>query len=276
MAEKYCSPVFKCGEDLDKALAAALCSCDDAARAEAAAKAAQEAVGEVSGMVDRVSELERQIADMNYGDGIVITSFTHNGGNKEKGSTITELTLSWSYNDSNLLKEQKLEGEGIEDTEPDTSIRSQTIKALNITADRNTWKTWTLTATDIRDKTVSKPSPGFTFLNRVYYGAAEEPVNGLAGVDSAFILALSGKSGLTNDRKRTITVDGGGKYIWYCLPKSLGTCSFKDVETGFSAGIEQYREVEFNNGVGENGYTETYYVYQSNQKITGTKEIEVS
>jgi hypothetical protein len=44
MAEKYCSPVFKCGEDLDKALAAALCSCDDAARAEAAAKALEQLV----------------------------------------------------------------------------------------------------------------------------------------------------------------------------------------------------------------------------------------
>lgn len=43
MVEKYCSSKFTCGEDLDKALEAALCSCDDAARAEAAADRAEAA-----------------------------------------------------------------------------------------------------------------------------------------------------------------------------------------------------------------------------------------
>lgn len=42
MADRYCSVRFKTGEELDKALAAALCSCDDAARAEAAAARAEE------------------------------------------------------------------------------------------------------------------------------------------------------------------------------------------------------------------------------------------
>lgn len=42
MADRYCSVRFKTGEELDKALAAALCSCDDAERAEAAAARAEE------------------------------------------------------------------------------------------------------------------------------------------------------------------------------------------------------------------------------------------
>ena len=44
----YCSAKFKNGEELDKALEAALCSCDDAARAEAAADRAEAIVKELS------------------------------------------------------------------------------------------------------------------------------------------------------------------------------------------------------------------------------------
>lgn len=40
---RYCSVRFKTGQALDEALAAALCSCDDAARAEAAAARAEDA-----------------------------------------------------------------------------------------------------------------------------------------------------------------------------------------------------------------------------------------
>lgn len=43
MADKYCSVRFKTGEELDEALNAAMCACDDAARAEAAALRAEEA-----------------------------------------------------------------------------------------------------------------------------------------------------------------------------------------------------------------------------------------
>ena len=41
--DKYCSSKFKTGEELDKALLAALTCCDEASRAEAAATRAEEA-----------------------------------------------------------------------------------------------------------------------------------------------------------------------------------------------------------------------------------------
>ena len=57
MADKYCSVRFKTGEELDEALNAAMCACDDAARAEAAAERAEAALQDCV----RVSELSLTI-----------------------------------------------------------------------------------------------------------------------------------------------------------------------------------------------------------------------
>ena len=66
MPDNYCSQRFKTGEELDKALAAALCSCDDAARAEAAAARAEEIQSKVD---ETVSEALTQAKESGEFDG---------------------------------------------------------------------------------------------------------------------------------------------------------------------------------------------------------------
>jgi hypothetical protein len=66
VADRYCSVRFKTGEELDKALAAALCSCDDAARAEAAAARAEEIQSKVD---ETVTEALTQAKESGEFDG---------------------------------------------------------------------------------------------------------------------------------------------------------------------------------------------------------------
>lgn len=54
----YCSAKFRTGEELDKALEAALCSCDDAVRAELAADSAESAANRAEAAADRAESAE--------------------------------------------------------------------------------------------------------------------------------------------------------------------------------------------------------------------------
>ena len=213
----------------------------------------------LSGVNERVETIEKQIADMNY-KAISITSFSHNVGTKERGETVTSVNLTWAINKT--PKSLKLGSEVL-----DVALRSKTVSGLNITAGNADSVKWTLTATDERDAVATKTTPACTFLNCVYYGAAAQPTT----IDSAFIKSLATKTSPTNSRARSITVNGGGKYIWYCLPTGLGKCTFTN--NGFPAGIELVDTIEFTNAL---GHKENYYVYRSNQLITDTVTIGVS
>ena len=209
---------------------------------------------------NRVNELEKQIADILYTP-ISINSFTHNIGTKERGETVTDVKLSWTLN--KIPQALKLDSESLALAQ----TGSKTISGLSITAANAGSVKWTLSAADERNAVATKQSPGFTFLNCVYYGAAAQP----NAVDSAFIKSLTTKTSPTSTKTRTITVNGGGKYIWYCLPVGLGKCTFTN--NGFPAGIELVDTISFTNAL---GYTENYYVYRSNQLITDSVTIGVS
>jgi hypothetical protein len=219
---------------------------------------------------ERLSALEQRFEDMDYGNGIVINSFTHNQtGTKERGSVVTGLTLSWRFDRKPVT--QKLTGPTLDSAGVSPTISgkeySYPISGVSINADNQGSFRWKIAATDNREKAVSQTSPGFTFLNCVYYGAADEP----EAIDSLFIRSLGTKTSPTSGKPSGINVNGGGKYIWYCLPTDSGTCKFKS--NGFPAGIELVDTIAFTNAL---GYTENYYVYRSNQKITDTVTIEVS
>ena len=211
-------------------------------------------------LLERVGELEKQVGDILYEE-ISITSFTHNIGTKERDETVTEVKLSWALNKD--PKALKLDGE----TLTAAKTGSKTFSGLSITAANAGSVKWTLSATDERDKVVTKQSPGFTFLNCVYYGAAAQP----DAISDAFIKALGAKTSPTNTRARSITVDGGGNYIWYCLPVNLGTCSFKS--SGFEFDMRAPERHSFTNAL---GYKEDYYVYRSTNPIDITMKVEVS
>ena len=104
---------------------------------------------------DFSDEYKKIVDDLNYKP-IAINSFTNNKGTLEMGSTLTDINLSWSFNKT--PKSAKLDNEVI-----DVSLTSKALTGLKITTN----KTWTLSATDERDKTVTKTT-AVTFLNGVY------------------------------------------------------------------------------------------------------------
>lgn len=201
-----------------------------------------------------IDNIKTQLVDLLYKP-IEISSFSHNAGTKERGTTVTEVTLSWSVNKIPTLL--SIDGETI-----DVTQTGKTISGLALTYDNN--KTWTLSATDDRNATATKTT-SITFCNGIYYGVGTVINN----FTSAFVTGLSKK--LQTSKAYDFTVNPTAQYIYYAVPKRLGTVIFK--VGGFQGGFEAPETVSVTNS---SGYTEDYYVYRSTNQITGSTTVDVT
>lgn len=202
---------------------------------------------------DFTNEYKKKIDDLAYTP-IAINSFSNSVNTAEMGSTVTDVTLSWTLNKEPVS--QKLDSETL-----DAALRTKQFTDQEIKTD----KSWTLSATDERSKTVTKTTK-ITFLNGVYWGVAESR----DAFDSAFILSLS--KALQATRSKTFTVDSeAGKHIYYAIPSRYGTPNFN--VGGFDGGFEKAAMVEFTNA---SGYMENYDVYKSTNAGLGSTKVVVS
>lgn len=202
---------------------------------------------------DFTDEYMQMIQDLAYVP-IAISSFTNNVNTVEMGSTVTDVTLNWTLNKE--PESQKVDSETIEKT-----LRTKQFTGQSIQTD----KTYTLSATDEREKTVTKTTK-ITFLNGVYWGVGESK----DAFDSAFILSLS--KGLQASKAKTFTVNAeAGQHIYYAVPSRYGTCGFN--VGGFDGGFAKAATIEFTNA---SGYAENYDIYKSDNAGLGSTTVKVS
>lgn len=153
-------------------------------------------------------------------------------------------------------KKATLDGSGL-----DVKLRTKTIEGAGIKSN----KTYTLTATDDRDAKATKTT-AITFLNGVYYGvgtAVGEAIN------NDFVKGLTKK--LSGSKAETFTVNAAeGNYIYYALPKRLGTPTF--FVGGFEGGFALEKTFDYTN---PSGYTESYDVYKSTNAGLGSTKVDV-
>lgn len=207
-----------------------------------------------SDVTDRLDKLEEAVDDIQY-EVIEIRSFTSDHSIVEMGATVTNVTLTWDL--SKDPASQNLDGSPVS-----LELRSKTMSGVNLKGN----KTYTLKVTDERDASVSKTTT-VSFLNGVYYGVST--VGDASSIDHAFIQSLT--KVLTNSKSRDITVDAGADgYIYYCLPRRLGTPVF--FVGGFEGGFILAKTFSYQN---INGYSEEYNVYRSNHAGLGSVTVNV-
>lgn len=209
----------------------------------------------------RIDALEEQVENALY-QPIAITSFATSPAYFEKGATVTALTLNWKTNKmpiqvgvstSTPFREDELRAD-------DTSLYVDWISA---SVEKPV--SFTLTATDEKGKTAFLTAI-VTFYNGVYYGAAAEPTT----YNSTFISGLT-KELRANKKPSFAANAGAGKYIYYCLPVSMGACTF--AVGGFTGGFSLVDTIAFTNA---SGYTENYYIYRSDNANLGNTSVTVS
>ena len=203
---------------------------------------------------EELVDVKNKLADLLY-NAITISSFVHDAGVVEIGTHINTVKLTWATN--KIPTALTLDGESIA-----TDALAKTISGLDITWDNN--KTWTLQATDERSA-VSTKTTSITFCNGIYYGVGttEDSFNSL------FVTALTKK--LQTTKAYDFTANPNEQYIYYAVPKRLGTVAFK--VGGFDGGFEQPQVVSV---INSSGYTEDYYVYRSTNKLTGSIIVDVT
>ena len=184
---------------------------------------------------------------------ITINSFS-GGTNVEKGSTVNNVNLAWSY--SKEPTSLTLDGTEVAKT---NGVYNKSVALTNLGLKAN--KTWTLVAKDARNASSTKTT-AVSFLDKRYWGVGT--VTDASGVDSAFVLGLGG-SELATSKTKDFTVNAGaGQYIYYAIPASWGTPTF--YVGGFEGGFSLLSSFEFTNA---SGYTATYNVYKSGNANLG-------
>ena len=205
-----------------------------------------------SNVEEALDELTKRMDDVQYTP-IQITSFSNSVNTVEMGSTVNTVVLNWGYNKE--PKAATLDGSVL-----DVKLRTKTIEAAGIKSN----KTYTLTATDERDAKATKTT-AISFLNGVYHGvgtAVGEAIN------NDFVKVLTKK--LSGSKAETFTVNAAeGNYIYYALPKRLGTPTF--FVGGFEGGFALEKTFDYTN---PSGYTESYDVYKSTNAGLGNTKVE--
>jgi hypothetical protein len=137
-----------------------------------------------------------------------ITSFTNNVGVREVGSTVSSVTLNWTYNKTEMTT-QSLTGSGAP-SPLDIALRTCTITGAFT---NNT--SWTLSAGDGKNTVSSSTSISFQYKR--YWGVSTK-----TSLTTSDILGFSSEFATGNGP--TYYYDcTGGKYPYYCYPASWGS-----------------------------------------------------
>lgn len=202
----------------------------------------------VTELNDKINPLQHQVDELI--NPLQIKSFTCSPSIAEIGTTLPNLTLSWSY--SRDVKAQRLDGQLI-----DASLRTQTLTGLF--SDHRTFRL----ESEGYSKTVSATTY-FNVMNRVYWG-----VTNLHSSVEQLIPQLQNE--LRNTRQKTLTVTAGvDQYIYYAYPSRYGNATF--MVGGFEGGFEKVLTAELTNA---SQYTEEYVFYRSTNQNLGTTTVSV-
>ena len=211
---------------------------------------------EIVDMVLSTEELEKirdDIADLKYVP-IDITGISNNVGTKEKGRSVSSVTISWVVNKE--PKSQNLDGVTL-----DVSARSKTIPGQFSTTQK-----FVVEVIDEKGKKDAE-STTISFLNGVYYGALDAN----ATIDSDAINSMSKRlqTGITGAFNMTATA---GQKLTFAAPVSYGE------PTKFTSGGLDYTwdKVMTNfNHKNQSEHTEPYNVWQNSEITVGTFSVTV-
>lgn len=180
----------------------------------------------------------------------VITSFTNNVNNVEKGCVVNTVTLNYDTNkDMTYLSINNGVGSVLGTT-------SKTLTNLNITNDI----TYTITARDDQETEVTK-STSIKFLDKIYFGSSSSD-----SITNAQILSFDSK--LASNYTLTNTFDcSGGKYIYIVVPKAFGLTTSKFKIGGLDNSAWSTTEITFTNA---SGYTSQYVIFKFNELQNGS------
>jgi hypothetical protein len=181
----------------------------------------------------------------------LILTFT-GGSISEKGTTITSVHAAWTIT-GNIPTHSSLTD--VPGFDINTAGGSHDFTSLSLTTD----KTYELTVGDDIDAITDFKDIVVHFTQKFHYGN-----NANTSISSAQILTLA-HDVLTDSRQRTVSIDGGGNYLYVAYPVAYGVAEIW--VGGFLDTSWVQNTVSHTNVL---GYVENYYTYRSQYVQAGS------
>jgi hypothetical protein len=209
------------------------------------------------------ASFQRITSDMVFPPFVVTLS---GGTNLEVNQTVVNPTFTAAYSGStpvSAVLSNNFDGYTVTGTTPFTSFPT-THSYQKIAYGQSVTFTVTANNGSINKTGIST----YTWLQKVFYGV------GIAGQNSeSFIEALATQP-IASTRSRTFTVNPTSQKIYYAHRTAYGLLAPTDfVVGGFAGGFTNTATVTITNAF---GFTENYYVYESDNLLTGSTTITVS
>lgn len=205
--------------------------------------AVSEAISEVTDpLAERIYALEHPLPEL------VIKSLTVNPKSAELG-TNTAVTISWTL--SRDEQTASINGNDVKGVRKYNDTVSQTTEYKLIVTDEKGNK--------------AEASTKIDFMNRIYWGVSSD-----SSLTEAKVKSLKNNT-LSDAKSRTISIDATDQFVYYALPKRLGTVTFRLGQ--FTGGFEDPVTLQVTN---QHGYAEEYYIYRSSQQYTAAVDFVVS
>lgn len=201
---------------------------------------------------DQMEDIQTALDGLLYVSPAVV-SFTNSRGNVMVGTTLSSVALAFTFNKQ--MASVSL-NQGIGGINPDWTAYTHN---ATITSSR----TYTITIGDGTNSATANTS--ITFLPPRFYGVSSQGT-----LDNAAVQALS--TDLSNSRAQSRNMTAAGQYLWFAWPVSSGLVTGITVN-GLANTAWTVSQLSFTNLV---GYVQDYYLYRSNEILTGTYAIVVT
>lgn len=251
-------------------------------KAEEAADRAELAGGGISTEVDnRLKALEQWMNSETYEE-MTAKLYVNPSGSKEYGDSVTGAVLTWDIDKEVSYVKLTLPNGTTVDKIIEADLTETPLSKLTSYTDKNTYiitasKTWTLNATRADgNKETRSPTATISRQYRVYWGLGTQE----KGFDSGFVKSLQ-KQGttLTTSKGRNLTFSSANnQYVYYAIPKDLGTPSFQIGEFPITGGFESGILIPVDTGFKDtNGNTIMldYNLYRSSNLLTNDEAFNV-
>ena len=187
-------------------------------------------------------------------------TLTNSVGTVEIGSTVNSVTVGWTVSPTNATYALRQLVRGTNTNTITNNSSTLAFTSLGLTNDT----TWTLTVGDGQGVT-NTATTSVLFQNYMTWGRSA-----LTNLDNASLQSLYTSGGgasraFATSRSRSITLDGGGQYLYIAYPQGFGAASFT------VGGLPNSAWTVFTNSyTNASGYITNYLIYRTDTIQNGT------
>ena len=187
-------------------------------------------------------------------------TLTNSVGTVEIGSTVNSVTVGWTISPTNAIYALRQLVRGTTTNTITNNSSTLAFTSLGLTNDT----TWTLTVGDGQGIT-NTATTSVLFQNYMTWGRSSSTNLDNASLQSLHTSGGGASRAFATSRSRSITLDGGGQYLYIAYPQGFGSASFTVGGLPNSAWT-----VSTNSYTNASGYITNYLIYRTDTIQNGT------